>query len=408
MANENVTPTTALIGLSGQLDTVRTEIAATNIGLQNVASLIQTDSLLDQQRLLQERERERRLLESQVRVGTQLELQKKVTAAVAGPVKTLETKLTNTFSNVTRSLQFLFTGVIGPALVVGFKRSSKLGLKALTGIKDLIKNSFSAIGSGLSFLRGGFGSVIRSIIGVTSRISKAILSLAASPVKAIADVFKKFVPGAKPTGTGAGAGAGVNLFGLIGRSLSGVGAVQNAMEGNPVGAAAYGAAALFPNPITTTAALVYTGANLLGYKPENILKNSFTLPKIDFGSMSQSMSEMGSNISNFLDIDLKAPTQKVQGNVEGGNTADSQKPASPPGTINLDTVPFTSPAKPSTPVSQLPEAKPDIIYTSTGQQSQSSVVSGETQTLTDVPLISSSNPDNFYTLYAQVSYNVVI
>ena len=28
--------------------------------------------------------------------------------------------------------------------------------------------------------------------------------------------------------------------------------------------------------------------------------------------------------------------------------------------------------------------------------------------LTDVPLINSSNPDNFYTLYSQVNYNVVM
>lgn len=413
--NLNVTTVNGLVGLQDQLNTVRTELTATNTGLQNVASLIQSDSFLDQQRLLQEREQERLLAEREVRVGQEQELQRKVTAAVAQPVVRLEKKVTSTFGKITSALSVLFTGFIGPSVINGFKSASKLSLKTLNGIGGLLRNSFNAIGSGLSSLRGGFGSVIRSITGVTSRISKAILALAASPFKAIADVFKKFVPGVKPTGTGAGAGAGgagTGLLDLLGKGLMSVGGAiglaENIKENDPFGMALSGAAIL-PSPIQLPATIASFGYEMLGGKNIDMSKvlpqgmQMPSLPKIDLGAMSQ-------GFSNFMNIDLNAPASEVQGNVEQGNTTGSQKPASAPGTIKLDTVPFTPPpGKSQAPnLSALPEPKPDVIYASTGQQSQSSVVSGQTQTLTDVPLISSSNSDNFYTLYAQVSYNVVI
>lgn len=391
MANGNVTTTTALVGLSGQLDTVRTEIAATNVGLQNVASLIQADSFLDQQRLLQEREQERLLAEREVRVGQEQELQKKVTAAVAQPVVRLEQKLTSTFNGITNALRFLFTGFIGGGVINGIKNAAGVSLKALTSIGGLIRNSFNAIGSGLSSLRGGFGSVIRSITGVTSRVSKAILSLAASPFKAIADVFKKFVPGFKPTGGGAPAGGGVNFLGLL-TSLGGAfGLAENLKEGDIPGMA-LNVAQIIPSPVQFPAAIMSLGYEAFGGKNIDIKKT--------FG-------EMGQNFSNFLGINIDAPAKEVQGNVEEGKP--SPAPAPKPGPVPIQTVPFTPPATSQKPnLNALPEPKPDVIYASTGQQSQSSVVSGQTETLTDVPLIPSSNPDNFYTLYAQVNYNVVM
>ena len=60
-------------------------------------------------------------------------------------------------------------------------------------------------------------------------------------------------------------------------------------------------------------------------------------------------------------------------------------------------------------VGELPEAKPSLtmIKTSNNQNQQANVplTNGP---LTDVPLINSANPDNFYVLYSQLSYNVVM
>lgn len=66
------------------------------------------------------------------------------------------------------------------------------------------------------------------------------------------------------------------------------------------------------------------------------------------------------------------------------------------------------PIKQSPQVSQTPEPKPNIIYRRIGEQQSPPPTSSANGPLTDVPLIKSSNPDNFYVLYSQLQYNVVI
>lgn len=62
-------------------------------------------------------------------------------------------------------------------------------------------------------------------------------------------------------------------------------------------------------------------------------------------------------------------------------------------------------------VGELPEPKPNIIYASSSSSKKKGNQMNQTSTngpLTDVPMIRSSNPDNFYTLYSYSCYNVVI
>jgi hypothetical protein len=62
-------------------------------------------------------------------------------------------------------------------------------------------------------------------------------------------------------------------------------------------------------------------------------------------------------------------------------------------------------------VGELPDPKPNIIYASSGYSQQQGVQMNQTPSngpLSDVPMIRSSNPDNFYTLYSYSCYNVVI
>lgn len=67
---------------------------------------------------------------------------------------------------------------------------------------------------------------------------------------------------------------------------------------------------------------------------------------------------------------------------------------------------------PQTPqVGELPEPKPNVIYASSGSSQQQTPQMNQgspSGPLTDVPMIRSSNPDNFYTLYSYSCYNVVV
>lgn len=412
MANESVVATNSLIGLQGQLDTVRSEVLSTNVGLQNIATLIQRDSLLDQQRLFEEREQEKILADREVRIGQQEELQRKVSTAVIKPVVEVERKMTSTFERITSALKFLFTGFLGIQFVRGIKSAANISLRALSGIGSFLKNSFDFLRSGLSSLAGGFGAVVRSITGVTTKVSNAILTLATSPFKAIADVFKKLVPGVGSSGaTAASAGAGAartagsffgGAIGVIGGALS---TAANIGQNDPIGAA-IGVASMLPTPLrlpltAISVADAFTNTNITeGFK--NFMPggtSGIQMPKFNFGDISQ-------NIKNVFGINLSAPAKTIQGEVSEGTN-----PAQPSKSNQLKVVPFRpqTPSAQKPPITPSPEPKPDIIsITNSQQQQQPSVVSTETQTLTDVPLLSSSNPSNFYTLYAQVNYNVVM
>lgn len=398
---ENITTTTALVGLQTQLDTVRLEISSINSGLQNIASLLQTDSFLEQQRLLREREQEKLLAESEVRIGQEKELQQRVTAAVAQPVAKLEKKLTSTFDGVTKALEGLFK-FVGPNVLKALRGASGFAIAGLFAISNILKNSFSAIGSGISALWSGIGSVITSITGVVGKISKGILSLAASPIKAIADVFKKFLPGFKPIATVATSVAGVTSL------------AENIGEGDVPGMV-LSATSIFPGPLQLPAAILNLGyEGLTGGELD--LKKMFpkdikmpSMPKVDFGgmfeSMKNSLGDVGNNISNFFNIDLNAPAQTKEGNIQAGNSKPSSNTSSAMvSSANLQSVPKSDGSN----LNNLPEPKADLIYLQTPDQNQPQIVSGQSQSLTDVPLIPSSNPDNFYTLYSQVNYNVVI
>ena len=76
-------------------------------------------------------------------------------------------------------------------------------------------------------------------------------------------------------------------------------------------------------------------------------------------------------------------------------------PAVEPQTAQVNTLPIRRPIP-----EQLPEPAPNVIYRRVGgQQNQSTPL--KSGSATDVPLIPSSNPDNFYTMYSKMNYNVV-
>ena len=82
MDKENFIPSTPLVGLQGQLNTIRSEIFTTNVNLQGIGRLIQSDSLQDQRKLLEEREQEKKLLELKIRQGQENQLEQKVSTSL--------------------------------------------------------------------------------------------------------------------------------------------------------------------------------------------------------------------------------------------------------------------------------------------------------------------------------------
>lgn len=419
MANETPTSSIELIGLQGQVEGVRSELVQTNNGLIGIANLIRTDAAQDQQRLLNERREQQLLAESEIRLGQEQELERKVSASFVQPVNKLEKSLRSSFNGIKKALNFLFTGVFSGVFLKGLGQVVNLGKNTLSGIGGLLTNIFSGVGSVLGIIKNGFGNVIKSIGGVVDDISKGILKLAKSPFKAIADAFKKILqklklkPPATPKLPGPGAAAAAEEVGFLtrlgrvasfglNRILPGAAAVGSAMEGDPLGAAIYGTTAVFPNLFTGTAALAYT------FKDEL---------KAGWDKISDKLNLNGfqnSNLFNLFQSDTSDNNQTAAAatpnNTTNTTTSTSTSTTPPSGTVELtiDQSQIQTPPAQQRKLEPPAEPAPDIVYLQSGNQQASTIASGKGEMITDVPLISSANPDNFYTLYAQLNYNVVI
>jgi len=433
MAREETVSTTALVGLQGQLDTVRSEIVKTNTNLQSIGTLIRNDSVEDQRRLAEEREQERNLLERKIRTGQEEALQQKVSSSLLSPVVKLENKLNSTFGNITRALTSLF-GFFGTKVIQGIQLSAKVGLGALKGIGNILKGSFGFIANTLGTLGRGFTSILSGIGGITGKVIKALGSLAASPFKAIADLVGKLLPGLRAGAAAAGIGAGaatagsvlLKLLGFGSRVSTGTDAVKDLQEGNIAGASLNALATVFPSPLPAMGltTLKLSGVDLgdVGSKITSGFSGAmegikgFDITKTFSGKNLEALKNATTNFG----INFNAPPRETEVPVQPGSTSSTSEKVSgnpatqtgTPGPTSLAVIPYNgniqSQSQQKLNVSNISEPPPDVVYLRSDQNQQAGAVSGNIPTLTDVPLIPSANPDNFYAVYAQLNYNVVL
>jgi hypothetical protein len=139
--------------------------------------------------------------------------------------------------------------------------------------------------------------------------------------------------------------------------------------------------------------------------PKNKTPNAPT-PAGNEQSFDQKMGDLTSQASK---IDWTKPPQfgEVNINPEQGTPAQvSSQPAqadikTPAQTSKIATLPLN--------VGPAPEPTPNVVYKRIGSSAQQQSGAAPTGgSVNEVPAISASNPDNFYVLYSQVNYNVVI
>lgn len=93
--------------------------------------------------------------------------------------------------------------------------------------------------------------------------------------------------------------------------------------------------------------------------------------------------------------------------VEGKTSTEQAQVTPSTSTPVVQPAKLTTPPKQQPQVGPLPEPKPEITAINATQQQQATPPPSQ-NVKTDVPLIRSSNPDNFWVLYSQVNYNVVM
>ena len=233
---QNIQQTQEISALRGTVDALRTETATLSNGLTSISNLIQQDSALEKQQNAQEVERERRLLETKIRMGKESQLEQKITNSLARPVQALQQKVTNIFGGIVEALKILFTGWLTNQLFETVKAASEGNKKKLEEIKNTVLKGIGDVVKIFAVIQKGFGLVIKSVTGLAGRIGGLVLKLATAPIKALTNVVRgaplltNIFGGPKKSGGGGGGGIG-SIFGKV---FSGANAFMNFKNGENV------------------------------------------------------------------------------------------------------------------------------------------------------------------------------
>ena len=530
---QNIQQTQEISALKNTVDALRVETTTLNKGLVSISNLIQQDSVVEKQQEAEKVESERKLAEKNVRLGKESQLEQNITNSLVTPVQALQQKVGNIFARIGEALTTLFAGWLTNQGIEALKAASEGNKEKLEEIKDNVLKGIGDAVKVFTAIKVGFDLVIKTITGVTAKITGFVTKLALAPIKALtntlrgAPLLQNIFPGPKPGSKPSGPG-------LIGGLFSGINSWLNFKNGENVDAI-MNAALLLPTPPIVRGLLglgvladdisEVFGGNLFGKNPnyerkakeivaeaekqkETEKPASTTAAKVTSTSTAQTPL-MGDKKDEKSETDPKNMTPgPVSGSANIQPTSDSgtsttsgssptstaqtpmmssssaattappasvvqpQTPAIPPpspemtknfqmawdnrknglvrGRIEsawnnmtveqqqqakiwakstdkdwtemkliekpptVQAVPLPSAQvqplpKPTQNVGELTEPAPNVVMMPSGQSNnQQSSISQAPTNGTDTPLISSSNPDNFYVLYSQLNYNVVI
>lgn len=131
----------------------------------------------------------------------------------------------------------------------------------------------------------------------------------------------------------------------------------------------------------------------------DLTKFAFSQPLLTTGSQPTTTPEKTSTSSEEKTTQLLSSSKETASLVEISSKPSTPE-ITPAQTTKMQTVPFN--------IGPEPEPKPNIIYASSNPSSPPPQQPLKSGPASDVPYIPSSNPDNFYTLYSQINYNVVM
>ena len=517
---QNVQQTQEISALRSAIDSLRTETTTLNQGLVSITNLIQQDSALEKQQAVEKAENERKLVETNVRLGKESQLEQNITNSLVTPVQVLQQKVGNIFARIGEALTTLFFGWLTNQGIEALKAASEGNKEKLEEIKDNVLKTIGFGVAGIGAIKIGFDLIIKTITGITGKIGGLVLKLALAPLKVLRSALQgapligglfggpKPPGGAKPPGGGGMLGGAKNFIkGLAGPLLAGTAltgldiaqgedpgrAIAGAASGMVTSSLAFAGGSLIPIPGTgvVAGALAYEpGANFgkdmydkfFGKKttsptakpteppptimapaeadakissstvepqnpilptsaevqPQNpILPTSVSqtsaVPPVEVQPQTPAIPppspEMVKNFemawkykdnsmfrgrieSAWNNMTVEQQQQaKIWANTKGYDWTEMKLVEKPPAvqTVPIPLAQVQPLPKPTQNVGELTEPAPNVVMMPSSQSNnQQSSISQAPTNGTDTPLISSSNPDNFYVLYSQLNYNVVM
>lgn len=419
--------------LTQGLNTIRVTVQDLGNRLNVTNNLLTTDAKLEQQQDLQEQKQEKVLAEQGARAGKESLLERKIQSALLAPVKFIAAQTQSILERLKSFFTTLLLGWLTNQLIETLKANAEGNKTKLQQIFDAVTVALSTTFKGLSLIGRTFSFITKSILGVTKVVAKLTAGIINGLFKGVLNLGKLaadgakglFEAGAKPaakTGTQAAIKATEKAVGKEAIKLT-AGKVPLISLGT---AALFGGMRLMEGDVTGAAMEAASGlaATIPGWGTLASIGFDAAIVGRDFGAFKGTALEKKEPGAKPTNKKPAANTKPANPKTPSASTLQMTAPASQSATTSSSTTAETTsqaqlqatPAQTQSLQTSLlnigpaPEPKPNVVMMSSlgGGQPQEPQMTSSGGAASDVPAISSSNPSNFYTLYSQVSYNVVM
>jgi hypothetical protein len=447
----------ALTSVSNQISGMSQQIMSLSASLQQIGTSIANDSALDRQRELQKQNQERILAQQQLREGKESIIEKKMQNALISPVTKIAAKAKFTLDKVGKFFTILLGGWIANQSIQAIQALITRNKKRLEEIKDNVIKNLGVVGGILLAVNGGLSALVKITTRLITKITSSVVNgLFLNPVKALIKAVKDAgkgllniikppptpppkVPASAASAAETAAEAGANVADdaakvaakgggkLLSRVLPvaqtalGVGfGLNDLSQGKPI-SAGFNFLSAFPGPIGWAGLGLGLGYDLLGSPGEGKPVAEKSKPSTPTTTKTAAApKESGNKESQDFSKPPEFGTMNIAP-VAGESGADSQAAAVTPqgqptdyssvfsGQAQIQPLKSQESQQKMQSVGPLPEPQPTVVMApSPPAPVQSAPSGGGGGPANSVPAISSSNPDNFYVLYSQAHYNVVI
>ena len=386
--------------------------------VNTVANSVTKNQLLEAEKARQENKQEEQLANEALRTGREDELEKKLQSSLLKPVQAIVSRAQGIFERIKTALLFLLGGWLTKAGIALFDARRKGLTKRFEELKRNLRNSLIQIGAVLLAATVGFSLLGRILGRLAFKIAGLSAKILLLPFRALSrlglNLLRKLPGFSRATVTGT---QGARLANTA-RNVVGGGARVTTSGGAVVQGTRRGLGGL----------LGRGGARLLGRGASRFIPGlnviaggAFALSDFSQGDILGGLLNVGSMIPGFgtpfaaarLGLEVK---RMADGNGENkGNTstinvnpqAEPLAEAAAEGKTTLSPESIQPTANSSMMnLGPLQEMPPEAVLIP--QQSQTRDSSEPESSIGfDTPQISSSNTDNFYTMYSKLVYNVV-
>jgi len=418
--------------LTQGLNTIRVTVQDLGNRLNVTNNLLAADTKLEQQQDLQEQKQEKVLAEQGARAGKESILERKIQSALLAPVKFIAAQTQSILERLKSFFTTLLLGWLTNQLIETLKANAEGNKTKLQKIFDAVLSALNFAGRGLYLVSKTFGVITRTIFGVTKLVARLTAGIIEGLFKGIWNLGKLATNGAKSVlglgeKTAAKAGTkvaeetavkavekgglrlGLGAFPVLGAipdlAFAGIDFYQGKNEAGMLGLGA--AAASLSTPFTNifgegaSLALGTAAAYKSATTPSNEERKAAANKKPDKKPAANTKPAKAKK-PGASTLQMNAPASQSAETSTAETTSQAQLQTTPARTQSLQTSLLN--------IGPAPEPKPNVVMMSSlaGGQPQEPQMTSTGGAASDVPAISSSNPSNFYTLYSQVNYNVVM